>query len=97
MNTHPIAFPRHTLRLGQALLVPAELLLLLVVQALSAAPSWAARSQAGMHAVTIHVSSPQFPTTLTTGLVALTLVNDTKQEHVDPDVMEGMIGHVTAN
>jgi len=102
MYTAPTLLPRRALRKGLALLVPGALLLFLIAQAFSAAPSRAARAQAAMQAVTIHAATPQFPKTLTTGLVALTFVNDAKQEfnagfgRINPGVSKAEVQHTDA-
>ena len=102
MYTAPIALPRRTLRMGLALLVPGALLPILIAQALSAVPSRAARAQAATQAVTIHAAAPRFPKTLTIGLVALTLINDAKQEYsagfgrINPGVSEAAVRRIDA-
>ena len=59
-----------------AVLIPGAL----VLQALAVAPSQTARARAAMQHITIRASAPQFPNTFTTGLLSMTLVNDTKSE-----------------
>ncbi len=61
--------------------LPAALVLGLALPALAAPPSRASLAQASAQTVTLRASAPRFPRTLHTGLVALTLINDTKSEY----------------
>ncbi len=54
--------------------------LALALQALAAAPSRASRAQAGMQSITLLASAPHFPKSFTSGLLSVTLINDTKSE-----------------
>jgi hypothetical protein len=76
----PTRSPRRSLLAPLTVLVPSALLLALAIPALAISPSHASPGQAVMQSITIRASAPQLPKTFTTGLLAITLVNDTKSE-----------------
>jgi hypothetical protein len=59
-------------------LIPAVLVAAVVLQATVASPTRASRGQAATQSLTIRASSPLIPKTFSTGLLSVTLVNDTK-------------------
>ena len=63
-----------------AVLVPSALLLGLAIPAFAVSSSHASSSGAAMQAITIKASAPKLPSSLSTGLLSVTLVNDTKGE-----------------
>ena len=71
---------RRSLLASLAILGPGALMLALALQTLAVSPSRASHGQAAMRSITIKASAPQLPKTFTTGLLSVTLVNDTKSE-----------------
>jgi hypothetical protein len=79
-RTTLIPRPRRSLLAPLAVLVPSALLLALAIPALAVSPSHASSGQAAMQSITITASAPMLPKSFTTGLLSVTLVNNTKSE-----------------